>query len=342
MDSDKKGIVFNRILIAISGILLIVFGVSIYLAVSRNDFSIINYISITSTFSIALLTVIYVYASTRQMHVMELQLIEMKEEHLLRKQPILLLNQPEFQFEKPRFFYTPPTNQFSFTSRYHFNAMIVNVSDDPAIIIHIVTKIVIPHGDKELILAARTKRLNYCSAMSKPQKISIMFIDDNSGVLYDALREKKRIKINTVIYYQNTASACFSISNTYSYNLATLLIRQSNSEAPESSHLSDTIINWHTSISQAPIKYKEGIKHLESIVRRQDDRSVFDKKFDTIKSDFDATLSYHEDLCCPIFEDSDSFMFKTITKDEFDKGTDDSDFIEMHFPGKEKSAKKLT
>lgn len=267
------------------------------------------------------------------MHVMFLQLEEMKSEHLLKEQPILLLNQPELRIEAPRFFYSPPEDQFSFQSRYHLNATLINASDDPAIIISIVANIKIPQGDKELVLYSRNNNLNFSSAKNGPSKINFMFLDDFDGILFNAIRDRKTIKINTTIYYQNTSGACFSLSNTYRFSLLTLIRRaeiefKSECNDQQLVDYSEIVKSWHTAIIQAPTKYKEELQYLKEIVHSKKSRAEYKSRFYAVKDDFSLMLSSKENLECFLYEDSDAFKFGIISKDDFDKYTDNHEFAE--------------
>ena len=264
MEEEKKsGILIHIMLIIIAAILLIVFGACIYLAVKNENFGIINYISVTSSFSVALLTVIYVYASTKQMHVMTLQLEEMKTEHLLKNQPLLVLNQPEFTIEVPRFFYCPPENRFSFQSRYFFEATLVNASDDPGITVSIVARIIIPKEENDVQIRTFNERFSISSSKDEPNIVHFLFNGDLSCELFDALRERKRIKIETIVYFKNTLGACFSTSNTYSFHIWDFETKTKEALDDgcigKSSDPLNVIRGWHTAIVQAPTKYKENL-----------------------------------------------------------------------------------
>lgn len=329
MKEGQPGTFINIVLILISAILMIVFGVCIFLALKNEDFGIINYISITSSFSVALLTVICVYASTKQMHVMKLQLEEMKREHMLQTQPILVLNQPEFVIEAPRFFYSPPQDRFSFQSRFFYRAMLVNASDDPGIVINIVAKISIPHGEDTITLHTFNKRYSISTSKATPNKVHFLFIDDLNCALFDSLRDHKRITIDTVIYYKNTSGACFSTSNTYRFSYSDF-VKWENSDSDCRDELDDPqsiIREWHTAIVQAPIKYKESLKRLKDIVHNSDKREEYEQIFKNVKADFSSMYTVTANLKCQPYEANDSFELKTISKEDFEKASDNSDYL---------------
>lgn len=335
MKEKKSGILIYVLLIIIAAILLIVFGVCIYLAVKKEDFGIINYVSITSSFSVALLTVIYVYASTKQMHVMTLQLEEMKTEHLLKNQPILILNQPEFTIEIPKFFYCPPENRFSFQSRYFFEATLVNASDDPGITVSVVARIVIPKNENEVVIRTFNERFSISSSKDGPNKVSFLFNGDLNCDLFDAMRERKAIKVETVVYFKNTLGACFSTSNTYRFDIWDFGAR--SRETYDDSCIGkpndplSVIRGWHTAIVQAPTKYKESLKHLKKLVREEKQREEYATAFDEVKADFLSMYDTKNDLKCQPYEDNDTFELKTISKEEFEKDTDNSTYLQEIF-----------
>lgn len=315
------------ILILISVILLLVFGICIYLAIHNNDFSIANYISITSSFAVALLTVIYVYASTKQMHVMKLQLDEMKTEHMLKNQPILVLSKPRFLIEVPRFFYAPPTDEFSFQSRYFFNALLINASDDPGIIINVVAKIIIERNGKEIVIHSPNERFSISSPKERAHQVSFLFNDDISCFLFEALRKDGRIKLVVSIYYQNIAGACFSTTCAYRFRLQTMRFHQTHKDKNEleegtSEDCIYAIREWHAAISQAPAKYQEALEHLKLIVHDRLRYDEYCKQFDKVEADFNKNITQILDIECNLYEINGTFGLKTISKIEFDEATD--------------------
>lgn len=224
------------------------------------------------------------------MHVMELQLEEMKTEHLLKNQPILVLNQPVFRIETPKFFYFPPQNRFSFQARYFFDATLVNASDDPGITVCVLARIIIPKKEKPIAIRTFTERFSISSSKDRPNKVHFLFVGDFNGELFDALREKETIKIETEIYYKNTLGACFFSKNTYRFNTMSFDTWSRNDfDKNNKDKLSDpwnTIREWHTAIVQAPIKYKENLNRLKDIVRDKKQRKEYESAFEEVRMDF--------------------------------------------------------
>ena len=328
MKDDKK--LINLVLIIISAILLVVFGTCVFLAIKNDNFGIVNYISVTSSFSVALLTVIYVYASTKQMHVMKLQLDEMKREHMLNTQPILILDHPQLIIEAPRFFYSPPNDSFSFQSRYFFVAELVNASIDPGIVINVLAKVVIPSKNEEIVLNSINERFSI-SEKESPKKTRFLFARDLNCALINAIRENKIIKIDTEIYYQNTSGACFSTANSYCIDY-TGFMRQAPTDEDQKGEpidVLDVLRDWHTSIVQAPIKYKEKLQDLRRIVKDKSQRNEYQQMFNQVKEDFLSMYTPKDNLRGMLYEEKNAFVMKTISKEDFEQAIDNSDVVKL-------------
>lgn len=284
----------------------------------------IDYISVTSSFSVAVLTIIYVYASTKQMHVMELQLDEMKAEHLTKDHPILVLSEPLFMIEPPRFFYFPPGNRFSFQSRYFFDALLINASDDPGICVNIEAKLIIPTKSESVTIQTFNERFSISSSKGEPLNVGFCFADDLDCHLFEAIRDHKRITMETTIYYQNISGGCFSTSNIYHLDMQTLeVLSDEDILADEDVVQIDPlkiIRNWHTSIAQAPAKYRENLEYLKRIVRDENKRDKYRQAFNEVKKDFSSMLGIEDDLGCELCERSGAFKLTIISQDEFNKG----------------------
>lgn len=311
------------VLILITIILFVVFGICIYLAIHNSNFEMIDYISVTSSFSVAILTIIYVYASTKQMHVMELQLDEMKSEHLTKDHPILVLSEPVFKIEQPRFFYFPPGNSFSFQSRYFFDALLINASDDPGICVNIEAKIIIPVEPQDIVIQTANERFSISSSKSKPRNVRFLFVDDLSCHLFEAIRDLKRIQIETTTYYQNISGGCFSVSNIYYLDMSTMKVLSDQNVSADAESIQidplKVIRKWHTAIVQAPAKYREKLEYLKKIVDDESQRAKYRRTFDEIKGDLSSMLEIEDNLGCKLYERSGAFKLTIISQDEFDK-----------------------
>lgn len=97
-----KGI--SKLLIAIFIALAGSFVLCAILSLNVESFDFIQSIAGTSSFFVAILTVIYVYTSTKQMDLMQRQLSEMTIERQSREQPIPSIENLTFLIQQPRFF----------------------------------------------------------------------------------------------------------------------------------------------------------------------------------------------------------------------------------------------
>ena len=292
------------------------------LSLSSQELTNLNYVSVVSTFSVAILTILYVFTTDNQMKVMKSQLDEMQHEHLLKERPILLINKPKIRIKKPAFFYTPPIDSFSFQSLYVFEASLVNASDDPAIIARISVSIVVPHNEGKHSFHTVPEKLNFVSSKSGATSVSFHFVDDTEGYLFSALREKRNISIQSVVCYQNTTGAYFAIKNVYRLNLNILTSSdvvdlQKGQQNSERKSIVEIIANWHTTMIQAPVKYIEVISKLRRLLKQNDQRSEYKKVFQETKDEIDSSLISKDDIVCPLYEDSESFEFSPITHEEY-------------------------
>ncbi len=146
------------------GFFILIAALGIYffirsLASPTADF--ISSLSGASTFILALLTLAYVYITSKQLDVMAQQLNETKRDRELQNQPLPWINKVEICIEKPRVFYSPPEkNPYRTLARYFVYFNIKNAGSFPAISIDITASIMIPHNNNEIVLNAI-----YCSPL---------------------------------------------------------------------------------------------------------------------------------------------------------------------------------
>ena len=318
MSKLHLALVFIAVLI-ISAVVLI-----LIISFQQHSFEVLNYISVVSSFSVAILTILYVFTTNNQMSIMKLQLDEMQHEHILKEQPILLLDEPKFEIQRPNFYYTPPTDRFSFKSIYNFSATLINSSDDPAIVVRIAVLITIPQIESPLILKTIPVKYNFLSAKSDPKSIRFHFTGDTKGALFNAIRERKDVTVSTFVCYKNTSGAHFAIRNNYCFNLYLLSssnkkIKSFADDGMNSLQVVQIIGNWHTAIVQAPIKYKELLGKLRELKDNKDRYIEFEKVFQNVRDDMASLIDFKDSLVGSLYDDNESFEFSPITKAEYDE-----------------------
>jgi len=332
MSPKPKISLLHVVLISIATINIIALVLFVYLAISSQVLANLNYISVASTFSVAILTILYVFTTDNQLRIMKSQLDEMEKEHLFKDQPILLLDNTEFIIECPRFFYSPPEDEFSFFSRFFFNAKLINTCNDPAIVIRLDVKIIVPNGNQTINFRSFVEKFNFASSSYKAQQARFMFIEDKRGALFDALRDNKTITLQTILIYQNTSGACFKLINSYSFNISTISRAYDLKDAENTTNskysVREILANWHSVIVQAPTMYKEKVSEMTQIVHDTSKWGQYKAMFTKVEDAFNAQLKERNDLKVNVYEDNDTFEFKTISKEEFSQCPDNRVYFE--------------
>ena len=174
------------------------------------------------SFLLAAISVVTVIITLRQNREMlnnnEKQLLEMRKEHQLSVQPIIAIEDVRFQIERPRFFYTPPSDEYTFHSRYHLRLKLHNISDATAVCVDAVAYISIPNGDEKYQTMTITHREKVISAHSEVADIRLGFNGDSDAVLFEGLRGNSANVLPKVVVhltYKNAVSGCFEVSETF-------------------------------------------------------------------------------------------------------------------------------
>lgn len=296
MESKK----INRILVAVSIVLVVAFVVCALYTFFVPFTSFTEIISAISSFFVAGLTIIYVYTTSKQMDFMKQQLEQMQHDQRMREQPVIDVSSPEFVIERPRLFYSPPYNEYSFQTRYFFYINASNISEYPAVFVDVSAQLIVVENDKELYLSAASKRLNIIPSKSVSQQVHIMFSGDSENKVLEALRSDSTYtlpKLKTIISYKSLSGANYVIEHVY-------YLDHENE---------DTITNWHTSIVAAPVEEKRAL----NILRTSKDDAELEKIFDETKARFSQKLFGEEDLKIQMIEIPEEFSFKTVSDKQF-------------------------
>ena len=304
----------NKILIAVSIVLGIAFiGCFVYSLCDPN-FSFVSTLSAVSSFFVAVLTVIYVYTTSKQMDFMKQQLDQMRDEQRMSEQPVLDVISPNFKIERPRFYHSP--KGYSFQARYFFSLKINNLSSYPAIFADVSAELIIEEGKKKMAFGAVSRRLNVIAASTTSDMIDIMFAGDTSSKVLSALRSLTTAslpKLRLVIIYKSLSGASYALEHTY-----LLDVRENEDEQGL------ILKNWHTTITAAPVEEKEKIEILGKLADSEKRGEVFEQS----KKVFDAKLAGGEALDIAMIEIPQNFTLKSITDEQF------NEMIESHQYGR--------
>lgn len=295
----------NSILIVVSLALIVVFVGCLVYSFFNSEFSFVDTISAVSSFFVAVLTVITVYTTTRQMDFMKQQLDQMRDEQRMSEQPVLDVINPKFEIERPRFYHSP--EGYSFQARYFFTLKINNLSSYPAIFSDVSAELIIDQGEKELVLGAVSCRLNVIAANTTSEVIDIMFAGDTRSRILSALRSlttSSLPKLKLVITYKSLSGASYVLEHVY-----LLDIREDEDEQ------SLILKNWHTTITAAPVEDKETLEMLRKISSGEKK----DEVFDLAKKAFDAKLAGGTALEVAMIEIPQRFALRSITDEQFNE-----------------------
>lgn len=266
----------KKLLILILIVLLFLLGAFTFISYRNPKFEFITYLSGSSTFIVAILTILYVLTTSKQLDIMTNQLKEMKKDRELQSQPLPYIENIKIESEKPRFFYCPPTDEYSFQSRYKLRAEVNNLSDSPAICIDVLAYISIPTINDKLQLETVWHRIDVLGGKCKTSKrdaIDLLYSNDFEGKFFEALRSE-RAKTYPHLYikclYRNVSGGCFTYENEY------YIKPNINKE--------DIIKGWHTEIASFAPKYKEKLSDLKSLhkVNAEKWKELFDEVKDEV------------------------------------------------------------
>lgn len=293
----------NVILIVVSLALVVAFVGCLIYAFFNPEFSFVDTISAISAFFVAILTVITVYTTSKQMDFMKQQLKQMQEDQRLSEQPVLDVVSPKFEIERPRFYHSP--EGYSFQSRYFFELQINNLSAYPAIFADISAELIVNQGKKERALGATSERVNVIAANTATEPMHIMFAGDSTSRILSALRSLSSValpKLRLTITYKSLSGANYVLEHMY-------LIDIRDDEEDQSTILK----NWHATISSGPIKEKETLEILKKTLSEE----KHDEIYDLVKQRFNEELVGGETVTAIIVELPQNFSIKCVTDEQF-------------------------
>lgn len=303
-------------------LVIILLGFSI-IRYNNPEFEFITYLSGSSTFVVAILTILYVFTTSKQLDIMTNQLAEMKKDRELQNQPLPYIENINLSIEKPRFFYTPPDDEYSFQSRYNFKASLNNLSESPAICIDISACIILPADNDKLILDSVCQRVDVLEGKCKldeKDEINLTFVGDCNGKIFEALRSENintfpRLKIITL--YRNISGGCFTYWNEY------YIIPDQDKE--------NTMRDWHTQIVSFPTKYKDKLSELKFL--RKANRDKWHNLFDNIKEEV-ACVIEEEVLELNISAIQGKFSIESMERDAYFSAVENNSYYRLIGVGK--------
>ena len=293
----------NTILIVVTIALIVAFAGCLIYSFFKPDFSFVDTISAVSSFFVAILTVITVYTTSRQLDFMKQQLDQMEKDHRLSEQPVLDVVTPKFEIERPRFFHSP--KDYSFQSRYFFSLQINNLSAYPAVFADVSAELIVEEHNREIVLGAVSRRINVIAANATSNTIEIMFAGDGASRILAALRSailSELPKLRLSVTYKSLSGANYLLEHTYLLDLR-----------EEDDQVNETLKNWHTTIVAAPIEQKDAIDKLKRISTKNE----WDTLFEASKTAFDRKLAGGDSLFIDIIEIPEDFSIKCVSDDEF-------------------------
>jgi len=296
---------------------------SIYYTISNDKFDTIAFISGVSAFVVAILTVMYVFTTTKQLSVMESQLSEMKNDRELQNQPLPWIIEVTLLLEKPRtYFY--PFMELVVNTRYHAKVKLKNIGSSPAIGANVSALLIFPKEDGYDKLDCPSHIIDLIEEspnskdIEKCESFNLTFAPDTEYKLLQALRNRNvkqyPVLIITVVY-KNILGGCFATVNKYIMH-------------PQKGYDEGLISNWHTQIVSIPVAYSSEIKLLNSDLREQN-KEEWDKVYDKLKESVSNKLE-GDDILLGSTSVPGAFSVETISMTEYDEDINESKHGSIH------------
>ena len=295
-------------------IIIIIFGLFIFVySLVNPNFNAITYLSGGSTFFIAILTIIYVLTTSKQLDVMTSQLNEMKHERELQNQPFPWITSIKMTLEKPDFYYYPPEDKYSTSIRTYVDFKLKNIGNFPSICIDVSSKIIIPKDKEPLHINTTSIRIDTIEEkqiypFSKKEKDNFMFVKNQIQLLQSLTENniKKFPRLSFCITYKNIMGGCFMALNEY------LILQKTTNQKK-------IITNWLTKLTSFSIKYKEELEDLKEI--KKSDRKNWEKLFNKTRKSFLTSITNKKGIELLIWAIPGAFIIKSISNEEYKEYT---------------------
>lgn len=244
--------------------------------------------------------------------VMQGQLDEMKTSRQIQSQPLVIPSKCLFSIERPRFYYTPPEDKYSTMSRYHAKFSVSNPTEYPAVIVNCRAYLVLKNdADKLDALGAVDEFIDVVvpqlASESNLNEVSFMYIGDEEGKLFNALRQSDPRKVPvlyTNIYYKNVIGAHFKVTQIFHV-------------FPKDENLS-VLRKWHSCIASFQANFKSHLNELGKLKNKNE--IEWDNVFQGVKEEFDGQLdSEDKNLLFSASEMPGEFNVKQLSAAEYQK-----------------------
>ena len=278
-------------------------AVSIW-AIVKNGIDYIGIMSGISSVVLSLLTALYVYTTSKQIDAVNKQIEEMKMDRITKEQPLLSIVEDKFTIESPNFYYTPPTNEYSFQSRYYYKFKINNESNYSAILIDLDAELLINLSGKLLRLGTCNKRINTLAANKDSKELHFMFAGDEELRIFSALREQSVEALpilRLTLIYKNLNGGHFKI------HYKSILAPHKENE--------EIIRKWQKAIVSAESDSKEIVVTMSNMNSDDEKR---DKIFDKIKGLFKKEVG-EEEIEIRIIHIDEEYSISLISKEEYEQ-----------------------
>ncbi len=310
--------------------LVISFSTLAYILIMNPGFDIAAYISAISSFFAAILTVLYVQAATKQLEVMtkqseimsnqteimSKQLTQMEQESKYKSRPLPYFENVELVIEPSRFFYSPPTNEYNFISRYIVKGILKNMTEEPALSLYLTSKIVIKKQTNSIELLSFDCVIDTLGGKEKTKEgqVDLYITMDDNGLLFDAIREmytKSKITLHIKLLYRSISGGCFKLTNCYYLSIKDEDIQK--------------IKIWHEKISLFNTRYKEQLEELKRI--RNKDSKRWHEIFDKIRAEICA--EEEENVIIRLRSNSNQLRVDSIDGEEYETERSVDNFREL-------------
>ena len=288
---------------------------SIVYAVINPEQNIVSYISGSATVVIAILTMAYVYVSSKQLDVMAKQLEQIEIERRFQNQPLPYVRIMDVLVEKPNFYYSPPEDMYDAQARYKTFMKIRNIGSHPAVCIDVSAHIEIPIENKNqyffapsINIATIGEREDY--PVNVEDDNEFMFTDDRDGILLQALLEGSIAKLpllNCRIIFRNILGGCFLLGCTYRLY-------------PTKEEDDSVVSNWLTAMKSFWIKHKRDVENMRGLRKSNSDK--WEEEFAKLKEAFSKSIA-GEDIKLSPWPIPGSFIVKPISIEEYQQAFED-------------------
>ena len=297
--------------ITLYALLFSVIVASAYAFIDKS-FNVATFVSVASTFAIAILTVAYVSTTSQQLHVMQRQMDESIKSRELAFQPLPIIGITKLKLQKPRFYYSPPEDIHCVLSRYFADFEIKNSGNSPAICVSVVGSLCCYDHKEEKMYEFSSKiqdkapeNFSVLAEKDKLPKNDLMFINDPTGEFLFGLRNSNKTPLIVIeIFYKNILGACFLAKQHFT-------IDTKNEEQDE------ILANWHTNISSFERRFSDDLNRLRTI--HEKDRKEWNRLFDEVKKSF-AALIVGEDQEVSAREIPDGLSVTVISESDYNRG----------------------